>query len=415
MLSFDVEHIYKVLLITEASLSKEAGGIGQTLYNLLADYPTACIRTYSPVESLREQPPSAPFENTSITYPKDCIPLLNNRIGKLINPSIQKINIQLHDWLPLQNIAEINKFSPDIILICPNGPLSLVKSSKVLSQLRKPYLIYFMDDWMDGKNLTWFTGDLQSLIHKTLANAQGWIMISEPLKKILSERYGIEPKRTLIAHNPVTIVEGKPEYIADKNNPFRIIYAGSIWPMHYDALLLVAQAVHQLKKKEIDIELILFTKKEFWKYHQFELNKLNVIYEGYVPYDKLNEHLQTGDLLLVTSSFLPEHASFSRASVQTKITDYMKSRVPMLSVGPEYSACNAFIKQWQCGLTFEKNKISSLEEFLAKKIQEHEQNKLLAQHAFQIVKEHFSEEIVKVKFYQFIQDTVSNSVAYAKS
>lgn len=404
----------KVLLITEATLSANGGGISQTLYNLFAAYPVDQLMAYTPEQHLKQHPPTPPYDQACITYRKELLPFVRNRLSFLLNPAISKINIQRNAWRGIPELEKIQTFDPHVLLICPNELHSLLMGWRIAMALNKPYIIFFMDDWMAEKVFRWIGGSLQTLVREVLAQAKAWLMISEPLKIILAERYQIKVPPTLVVHNPVDTPYKVPDFTPAVNKKFTIVYAGSIWPMHYDALLLTAKALKVLKEVyQTDAEILIYAKEEFWKWRKEELGAYPVRYGGYVPYHELQDKLHIGNLLLVTSSFLPEYASFSQSSVQTKLTDYMNSGVPMLSVGPTYSACHAFIKQWQCGIVFSQLDDKSLATFLIQQMNKSAELAVTAQRAFEVVKEHFSSLRIRQKLYDFIQQQLHNSKIYA--
>ncbi|MFM6272143.1 MAG: glycosyltransferase, partial [Dolichospermum sp.] len=261
------------------------------------------------------------------------------------------MNYQLMDWLPLASYQKIADFSPEVILICPNGSLGVLMGYKLIKHFNAPFLVYFMDDCLKFSHTRWLTSNIQSLGDFLLEKAAGWLMISPQLEQELAVRYKVKPQRSLIVHNPVDLSNKTlPNFTPHSRDNLRVIYAGAILPMHYDAVAVVAEAIYELRCDGIDIELVLHTPSHFWNAYQDNWEKWQVTYGNLIPYQELNQYLQKADLLLVASSFLPENSHATRCSVQTKLTDYMASGRPVLACGPNYSACNQFVKNWNCGL-----------------------------------------------------------------
>ena len=217
-------------------------------------------------------------------------------------------------------------------------------------------------------------------------------------------RYKIKSQRSLIVHNPVDLSNKQlTEFSRDSKEPFRVIYAGSIFTMHYDAIAVVAEAIYELRCSGVDIELVLHTAQNFWDTYQEEWGKWDVKYGFLIPYEQLNQCLQKANLLLVASSFLPEHAHITRSSVQTKLTDYMASGRPVLSCGPSYAACNQFVNTWNCGLVCETNVVLEIKMMLFKIIENYSGLSSLSSHAFTVIKTEFEVNIIRKKLYGFIQ------------
>lgn len=402
-----MKNLPRLLIVSESTLSQNSRGANRTLANLFESYPTERLAVFAPQEQLKIEPTAASLK--AYSFRSSYLPGIRNRIGKFINPILTAINLQLLDWLPTANRKNLEEFSPEVILICPITPIALVMGYKLTKYFNCPAITYFMDDWVASNNTWWLSGNVNHITRQLLAKSAGWISISEQLEKSLAQRYQIKPKKAAIVHNPVDL-SGKelPDFEASSNNTFKVVYAGSIWQMHYDAIAVIAQAIWQLQNEGKNIELILHTANSFWNQYRENWQKWNVKNGGFIPYKELNYHLQQGDLLLVASSFLPEHSFMTRSSVQTKITDYMASGKPILSCGPNYSACNYFIKKWNCGLVCETNKVLEVKTILKEQILNRHSNQRYAEIAFDVLKTKFEKKIVSNNLYKFIDIIVEN-------
>lgn len=399
----------RLLLVSEAPLNQNGTGIDRTLFNLLDQYPINQFRLYTTCESSGQTLTSPPF-NTKVTRFKPAIlPLIPNRLGLIFNPLLRYLNYQLLDWLPLQNLEEVKAFNPEVILICPNTPAALVIGYKISEALDCPFLIYFMDDWIDNDDSKWILGGIQQYSKLLLERADGWLMISSQLENDLVGRYRILPKRSLVVHNPVDLASLSQPDFSIHEGTFKIIYAGSIWTMHYDAVTVIADAIFELRRQGYDIEFILHTPAVFWQKYQLFWESRQVVNGGMIPYKDLQTYLQQADLLLVASSFRQDHAHVSRSSVQTKLTDYMASGRPILSCGPIYGACNGFVKNWNCGLICNTDNISAIKQLLIQAVQDRATNQVFAYNAFHVVKQQFDKQKVSEKLYQFIAESLPDA------
>ena len=263
-----------------------------------------------------------------------------------------------------------------------------------------------MDDWITKNNLKWLTSNIKDEACKLLKRSAGWIMISKELKEIFSNYFKIWNKPYFIAQNVITIPIKTPfDEMPPPNKTFKIAYAGSMWTMHFDSFLAVAGAVSELRQSGVDIELVLYTKKDFWNTYLERWKKLEVSYGGLLPHNELNDCLKRYDLLLLSSSFLPEYENITRSSIQTKLIDYMISGVPIFSCGPLYSACNNLIKKWGCGLVCETNQIKEIKIILLKQINNKVANRELAKRAYEVAIENFEKTKVCSNLYNFIIST----------
>ena len=398
----------RLLLVSEASLDSQRTGLNRTLLNLFAEYPADRFMVYSPKSTWKNYPTSPPLDQNVATFPDQFLPRINNRIGSILNPIFQAIDSQLLDSLPIAEQEKIREFAPEVILICPVGIVGLLMGYKVAQSFQCPFISYFMDDILYENHQRWLSGELQSLGRNVLEKASAWLMISSQLEKELINRYQLSPKRSLIVHNPVDLSNKSfPEFSQKSGGTFRVVYAGAIWTMHYDALAVIAEAIYELKCSGVDIELVLHTAPNCWDLYQENWKKWDVKYGSFIPYEQLNQALQKADLLLVVSSFLTEYTHITGSSVQTKLTDYMASGRPILACGPSYAACNQFIKTWNCGLVCETNRVDQIKETLLKQIQDSKKLDSLARTAFKVVTDNFESSKVISNLYQFIQKSIS--------
>lgn len=395
----------RLLIVSELTLSfsKEGKSANPTLFNLFENYPPELLLQFTPTIYLKNSPPAHPFQNRAISFQNQYLSSLNNRLGKLINPLSRALNLQLLDLLPIANQKVIKEFEPEVILVCPITPDCLLVGKKLTNLFKCPFIVYFMDDWIAVTTRKWLSGTLQCIAKELLQQADGWLMISEQLQKELCNRYKIAPKQSMIVHNPVDL-SAKDLLNLENNNTgtFTVAYAGSIQVMHYDALASVAEAIFKLRCEGKDIELVLYTSQVFWKCYENKWRNWDVKYGSLIPYQELNQYLNKADLLLVATSFLPEYAHVVRSSVLTKLTDYMMAGRPILSCGPDYSACNQFINQWGCGLVCETNNIKSIKDFLREQIHKITSNQKLAIKALNVLENNFEKKYIHSKLYNFI-------------
>ncbi|WP_199197219.1 glycosyltransferase [Chroococcidiopsis sp. CCALA 051] len=406
-----VDKLPRILLVTEATLSQEGKGVNRTLVNLFDNYPAELLMLFCPEHELESNPTSSPFDRQVLSFAGHRLPIVHNRLGKFLNPLINWINLQLLDWFPISNLQKLEEFDPEIILICPVTSLCLLMGYKLTQYFHCPSLIYFMDDWIAIDNSRWLSNSVQKMANQLLKQADSWLMISEQLQIELSNRYQIKPQSSLIVHNPVDLSDKQPPDTAiTHEGTFKVVYAGSIWSMHYDALAAIAEAIFQLRCDGKDIELVLHTDKCFWNPYRDKWQQWEVTYGDIIPYQELNRYLQRADLLLVASSFLPEYAHMTRSSVQTKLTDYMAAGKPILACGPAYSACNQFLKNWKCGLVCETNRVNEIESFLIDTIQNKALRKKIAEVAFNVLNENFDKTIVTEKLQSYVKQIFSQNI-----
>ena len=128
---------------------------------------------------------------------------------------------------------------------------------------------------------------------------------------------------------------------------------------------------------------------------------------GWKPYKDVLKLLPTAWLLLCTASFEEEHQSFSRSSVQTKLTDYMSAGKPLLFVGPAESASGRFVETWDCGFTIGTSNPTDIAERLLAISRMTEQYIRKADNAARQARTTFSKPAVQQRLYDFLEAHVS--------
>lgn len=400
----------KVIIVGEAPLSDNLSGTGQTIFNLFAQYPAELIMSYVPEvkKNLFDKKEVAdflkiPFRNKVAVYNNQKIKPLKNRLGLKLNPIIDSLNIQ---WLQWTGGGRMLSFKPHLVIICPNEEEGMLQGYLLAKRLKIPFVIYLMDDWMNLSSRKWLGNDVHSLTYKVLKESVGWIMISNQLKQILAKRYKVEPKMLCVAHNPVSAADKPYLEKESETNMKQVVYAGSIWPMHYDSLLAVAQGIFLLRESGYEIELVIYSFEHFWEMHKQVFIPLGVRFGGRVAYTDLHSVLQKADLLLVTSTFDKQYESHALSSLQTKVTDYMVAGRAILACGPSNSACNLFVKEWECGISCETNQPESIKDLLLNLFASTKHLNTLGKRGYQVATENFSSEVICSRLYSFLEKCI---------
>ena len=242
----------RLLIITEAAVAPEAQGASKTLYDLFSSYPgplrvVSC--SHGPNDHLDR-----------VRVPRRILPERLNRLG----PAVARTRAAADRWLldhgPWLRGA-VREFGPQIVLACPLGGWGIAAAATSARVTRAPLITYFMDDWV-GTAAAPGAADL-------LGHATRWLMISDQLRDDLVARYALRAPPTLIVHNPAH-ASSRPRRdhaATGSRGTWRIVYAGSIWPMHADAITLAASAVGLLRERGEDVELVVHTHPRFARLH----------------------------------------------------------------------------------------------------------------------------------------------------
>jgi glycosyltransferase involved in cell wall biosynthesis len=331
-----VSEVPRLLVITDCDLSPTSRGAGRTLSNILSAWPpeTARIVSTLPDSVRRDLNGHAVFQVTSG---------LPAGFRARLRPILGDLEAQ---WMRFSGIGldALDGFSPERLLVVPSNPAALVLGANADAFFKVPSATWLMDDWIQQYPARWITGSADKTARKLLARNSGWLVISEYLGEELRRWTEIE-RPTHVVHNAVEIGEPPVALSSPRSGKFVLRYAGTVWPMHADALVLVARAVAARRAAGDDIEFVLHTDRRGWSLHEKVWQETGTVFGNIVPYESLRDTLADSDLLVVASSFAKEHERMTKSSVQTKITDYLASGRTILNVGPADGACARFLRE----------------------------------------------------------------------
>ena len=378
-------------------------------------------------------PPRECIKATPIRYREPGPQNLANCFGKIFNPILQKVRFVRCANAPLpQGLPPREEI---IVLVSTTSPLKLLLAWRLAKKGGYQVIPYFMDDWLAKKKLSWPGGGLRQVAAELLECAPVRLMISKQLQQVLEARYNLRPAPTLVVHNPCppVIPSGSVESRANTPNeslqngplsrdiplpasgpalsfgetdktPKQLIYAGSIWPMHADALIATAKAIHFLNStNEIRLTLTIYTSNVHWNKYRSKMEGPGVNWGGWLPYEEVLLQLSKASMLMCAASFLPSNSHLTKSSVQTKLTDYLSVGRPILYVGPDFGASGIFVNENQCGFCINTPQIEDITNALSKVYMDQVQLEMWAREAKSLAEKKFSKDIVQKKLFDFLK------------
>lgn len=405
-----------LLLLTDSFPNQNGAGISQTLYNLLDGWQHPCT-VLLPLHEAAPVDCRLPVQQ--VRYADGPWQPLHNRLGKWVNPWLHRKRLA---WLGINGLESVRWLLPAkqqaLVLVSTTVPEKLM-AAYWLQQQGFTVIPYFMDDWMAGSTLRWRGGNLQQTVQQLLQQAPAWLMISRQLHHTLLRRYQLAPKPCLVVHNPapaVQLTDGRWQMageVDDDNDAtrqlptanYQLIYAGSIWPMHADALAAVARAVHRLQQQgHAGFQLQVYSSAAHWQQQQAALAGPGVQYMGWLPYAQLQPLLQQAWLLVCTASFEEAHQAYSNSSVQTKLTDYMAAGRPILFVGPDEAASGQFVDEYDIGFSLATTHAADIAERLLVISALPVQYRRKCANALREASTRFSQSTIQQKLYRFLAE-----------
>lgn len=385
----------RLLLVTDADLTPGSRGAGRTLVNLFSRYPEDRLLAVSTNAS-------APFRMEGGCRVLPAASGLPGRVTQGLRGLIGHVDAAWVGLRPLPGRAEIERFDPQLVLSVPTHPMGIALAEQC--RAFAPLVTYLMDDWLAHEPGVALAFDTRRRGRTLLRESAAWLTISPYLLSSTREFAGVE-RPALVVHNPVSLAATPPAALsAPRDGRFRIGYAGSVWPMHWDAVAAVAQGVQRLRTAGTDIEFVLFTDRYFWGRHQGDWQRWNVVDGGLIPYAEFGGVLGGCDLLLVASSFDPSQAHMSRSSIQTKVTDYMAAGRPILACGPHLAASNDFLRRHDCAHFAEDPAPAAIDAVLRHCVAARVEGPAMARRAWEVVRREHDLVIVTDRLYTFLAE-----------
>ncbi len=385
----------RLLLVTDADLSPGSRGAGRTLVNLFSRYPEDRLLAVS-------SSASAPFRMEGGRRVLAAAPGLPGRVTQALRGIVGHVDAAWVGMRPLPGRAEIERFDPQLVLAVPTHPMGIALTERCGAF--GPLVMYLMDDWMAFEPGVTLAFDTRRRGRALLRDATAWLSISPNLLSSTREFAGVD-RPALVVHNPVSPAVSPPAALAaPRTGRFRVGYAGSVWPMHWDAVAAVAQGVQRLRNAGTDIEFVLFTDRYFWERHEHDWKQWNVVDGGLIPYADLGGALGGCDLLLVASSFDASQAHMSRSSIQTKVTDYMAAGRPILACGPHAAASNDFLRRHECAYFAEDPAPAAIDAVLRHCVAARAEGPAMARRASDVVRREHDLVGVTDRLYAFLAE-----------
>ncbi|MEK7239446.1 MAG: hypothetical protein AAB224_02580 [Gemmatimonadota bacterium] len=395
------EALPRVLLVTDADLTVGSRGAGRTLANLFSRYPADSLLAIS--------------GSTTVPYVMEG----GHRVlagapglpGRFVEPLRRVVGDLDAAWArarPLPARRAVADFAPQLVLATPTHPVGIALAERY--QSLAPLVTYLMDDWLAQARSAPFAFNTPRRGRALLQASQGWLTISPYLLASLRASTGVD-RPAHVVHNPVSLGPAEPVALgAPRTGLFRVAYAGSVWPMHWDAVAAVAGSVARLRTGEgVDIEFVLYTDRFFWGRHEVDWRRWGVVDGGLIPYAELGAALGDCDLLLVASSFDAAQAHMSRSSVQTKVTDYMAAGRPILGCGPHDAASNRFLRERDCAYFIEDRASTAVDAVLRACVRARADGPPMARRAYEAVRREHEMGRVTGDLYAFLRQVAKDA------
>lgn len=260
--------------------------------------------------------------------------LARRLLGSAGPPEAGVLSERLRGW--------VAAFKPDVIYTILGDCVMIDLVEQLADAFDLPVVLHCMDDGVTEPSRTGLYGRgfntrYRAGFRRLVDRAADRLAICDAMAEAYAQRYG----RPFAAfHNAVAFEAiAKRHRPADalRNDPPRILYAGSIYPVAQDRSLLdCCAAVARLNKAGKPVELHVHTSRSLFGHYTQQVER----HDGCTFYDALEvdgaffEAITSADLLLLPSNFDAASQRFVGLSMPTKVPAYLASGTPTLVYGP---------------------------------------------------------------------------------
>lgn len=231
-----------------------------------------------------------------------------------------------------------------LLVACSGDLLDIPAGALAAKRLGVAFVPYFFDDYL-YQWTGWRRRIAQKWVSIAIAEAAGAIVPNEFLSDEYLRRYNLT---TQVIRNPVlphARLDTSPRHIKTEDHK-RIVYTGSVYHAHYDAIRNLLQALEAAPNLA---KLYLYTAQSPTELAQHGIVGPNVQICGHVSQDKAMKVQEAADLLFLPLAFFSTIPEVLRTSAPGKLGEYLASGTPILVHAPADSFLSWFFRKYQCG------------------------------------------------------------------
>ena len=323
-------------------------------------------------------------------------------IGKLGSTASHKKYCS-YSYLSMRMYRWIKEYKPDVIYTQLGGMQTIIIFEQIRVAFRKPYVIHFMDDWIQNTNELTENGSWYELFLNQVRQADLLMGICEWMAVEYKSRFG---RDFLFYHNPVNIDKWGPKSRQnwDKaGNGFVIMFAGRLGGNNV-ALVEVCKAIHELNSEQsLEVQMRIYT----YAYASADAEKLGeyrgIKVFGFVSNERIIDVMVEADTLLLPLSFDDDYVRYTRLSMPTKTSEYMMSGTPILVYAHPDTALNKYATEYKWGYVVSERTSDAIKKAIMDLYSDKELRKRLGERAVSLAKKRHSLHEVSSDFASKLQ------------
>lgn len=392
----------RVLFFSTITVSPAQGG-GHAVFNALEPSPAGSEAFYATPTNYPAHWPLFPELSSRVCwYRNDNRPFPVLRGGRVIPPIrwLNKLTATLNDRIQKRTIVKhvlrcIQHLEIDVLLLCPQDDVDLAAAVNIARISKLPSVLWVMDNYYTQEPSATYIRQLWKMSRRHF-------VASESMQRDFLQLYGGDCE---MLNNSVPFPKHYPEPTDKGNVRLRIVYAGAMHSYYVDS---VSKALREIQSLGDEVSLDIYSPDDLpieWRLHS------DVPWHRFPPLarDELLERLQEYDVLLLLSSFKPEHRELAATSQAGKMADYLAAGRCILVYGPSYADNVRYAQRHDFGEIVTSQAPGALKEAILRLAHRPAYRSELGKKAYYFGREHRDKEVYSTRLWRALSEAVNSS------
>lgn len=267
-------------------------------------------------------------------------------------------------------LAWLDDFGPEIVFFCGSDSVSLYRKVTALANRYGAKMVFYVtDDYVlptRSRNISakairsWTRREFRRLTSR----AELVLTIGDGMSSRYEREYGIVsvPVMNMV---PVPQAQPAPRHRPNPQEPFTLLYAGSLHSNRWKVLARIVERLPQLDERGISIRMKIFG-PELSAEMRPSLDLFPYVeHGGLLSPSDLKSAISEADALLYVEADDPASMEVTALSVSTKIPEYLVSGRSILAIGPRGIAAIDYLWSKSAAIVVEPSDTDGLDEALS--------------------------------------------------
>ncbi len=248
----------------------------------------------------------------------------------------------------------IENYDADVLFLPVYPTIYMCRIQKyIMKKTGKPSVTYLSDDNYTYKSVS---KNPLSLLHrfflrryvKYIVKESRQLMVIAPKQKEEYDRTFGKDSVVLTKGIDFSNIKFEQKQVSD---PIKMVYTGKLIIGRDRSLSLIADALGEINKNGVKIELDIYTTDILTKKQQSALNRNGCSVKGALALDEVQAVQKTADILVFVEGLENKYKNIARLSFSTKITDYLKSGKCIFAIGDKEIAPIDYFNRYDSAIT----------------------------------------------------------------